>query len=138
ELARIRRQTRYLLPSVAVGARGIMSLVFGVLVNLTLAAVLLRGASWLLGWLIHEVGLLRHWDTPQVRVDFSGLPWWYWTVAVGPLAAVIGLFLADVVIDRFHPLPQVLRRQGRDFAQWSTVPALLLPVLLLGVPWLLA
>lgn len=138
ELARIRRQTRYLLPSVAVGARGVMSLVFGVLVNLTLAAVLLRGVSWLLGWLIHEVGLLQDWDTPSVRADFSGLPWWYWTAAVGPLAVLVGLFLADVVLDRFRPLPTVLRQEGRALAQWATVPALLVAALLLGVPWALA
>lgn len=135
ELARLRRRTRYLLPSVAVSARGIMSLVYGVVVNLVLAAVLLRGISWLLGWAIHEAGILG----PRDRaVQYGQLPLWYWIAALGPLAIVVGIFLVEATVDRFHVPPRLLRTEARDFAQWLTIPALVTPVLFLGVPWVLA
>lgn len=135
ELARLRRRTRYLLPSVAVSARGIMSLVYGVVVNLVLAAVLLRGVSWLLGWAIHEAGVLGDDDR---SVHYGQLPPWYWIAALGPLAIVVGIFLVEATVDRFHVPPRLLRTEARDFAQWLTIPALVTPVLFLGVPWAVA
>lgn len=135
ELARLRRRTRYLLPSVAVSARGIMSLVYGVVVNLVLAAVLLRGVSWLLGWAIHEAGVLG----PGGRsAGYGDLPLWYWIAALGPIAIVVGIFLVEAIVDRFHVPPKLLRTEARDFAQWLTIPALITPVLFLGVPWVLS
>ncbi|WP_460518487.1 hypothetical protein [Flindersiella endophytica] len=135
ELARLRRRTRYLLPSVAVSARGIMSLVYGVVVNLVLAAVLLRGISWLLGWAIHEAGILG----PDDRsAQYRDLPLWYWIAALGPLALAVGIFLVEATVDRFHVPPRLLRTEARDFAQWLTIPALITPVLFLGVPWVIA
>lgn len=138
ELARLRRRTHYLFPSVAVSARGILALLYGVVVNLVLIGVLLRVTAWLLGWAIHEAGVLAEWDTGSAYADFGELPLWYWIAALGPLALIVGIFLVEVIVDRFHVPPRVLREEARSMAQFLIVPALLAPVLFLGVPWLLA
>ncbi|MGH3487990.1 MAG: hypothetical protein ACRDP8_08765, partial [Actinopolymorphaceae bacterium] len=137
ELARLRRHTNYLMPSVSAGTRGIMSLLYGAVVNLVLIGVGLRLVSWVLGWAIAEVGVVNGLGTPDASVDFADVPLWYWLGAVGPLALVVVLFLVEVVVDRFRVPPGWLRTEGRAFAQALTVPGFLAAGLLVGMPMLL-
>ena len=137
ELARLRRRTHYLMPSVSVGVRGIMSLLYGAVVNLVLIGVALRCVSWVLGWTFAEVGIIRGLGTRSASVEFGTLPLWYWLGALGALALVVLLFVAEVVVDRFRVPPGWLRTEGRDLAQLLTVPGFVLAGLLLGVPLVL-
>jgi hypothetical protein len=137
ELARLRRHTNYLMPSVSAGARGIMSLLYGAVVNLVLIGVGLRLVSWVLGWAIAEVGVVDGLGTPDASVDFTDVPLWYWLGALGPLAFVVVLFLVEVVVDRFRVPPNWLRTEGRAFAQAMTLPGFLAAGLLIGMPMLL-
>ncbi len=137
ELARLRRHTHYLMPSLAVGARAIMSLLYGVVVNLVLIGILIRAVAWVLGWAISEIAVVRGLGVAGATTDFAGLPRWYWVGALGPLAIVVALFLAEVLVDRFRVPPTWLRREGRALAQLLLVPAIVSPLLLLGVPLVL-
>ncbi|GAA5027600.1 hypothetical protein [Actinopolymorpha pittospori] len=138
ELARLRRHTHYMLPSLAVGARAIMSLLYGVVVNLVLIGIALRGIAWVLGWAIAETSVVSGLGTALARTNFGHLPAWYWLAALGPLGIVIALFLAEVMVDRFRVPPNWLRREGRALARILTLPGLLSPALLLGIPLVLA
>ena len=137
ELARLRRQTHYLLPSISVGARGIMSLLYGAVVNLVLIGVALRAVSWLLGWAIAEAGVVEGLGSPSAALDFTSVPTWYWAAALGPLGVVVVLFVGEVVVDRFRVPPGWLRTQGRAFAQLLVIPAFVTIVLLVGLPLVL-
>lgn len=138
ELARLRRHTHYLLPSISVGVRGVMSLLYGAVVNLVLIGVVLRVTAWLLGWAIAETGSLDGLGTSRASFDVASLPGWYLAGALGPLAIVVVLFLLEVVVDRFRVPPTWLRTEGRALAQMLTVPGLVAAALLLGVPAALA
>jgi len=137
ELARLRRHTDYLLPSVAVGARGVMSLFYGAIVNLVLIGVALRVTAWILGWLIAEVDMVRGLGTRNAVVAVGELPVWYWVAALGPLGLMVLLFLAEVVVDRFRVPPKWLRTEGRALAQSLFFGGLATAGLLLGVPYVL-
>ncbi|WP_157180781.1 patatin-like phospholipase family protein [Actinopolymorpha alba] len=134
ELARLRRQTHYLLPSIAVGARAIMALLYGVVVNLVLIGVALRAVAWLLGWVVADSGIVGGLGERRAYVDFAHLPLWYWLAALGPLAVVVVLFLAEVVVDRFRVPPMWLRTEGRALGQMLTIPGFVSAGLLLGIP----
>ncbi len=134
ELARLRRQTHYMMPSIAVGTRGVMSLLYGALVNLVLIGVTLRCVAWVLGWTIAEAGVVDGLASRTASVDLAEVPAWYWIAALGPLALVVTLFVVEVVVDRFRVPPTWIRTEGRDLAQMLTVPGFVTAALLLGVP----
>jgi len=138
ELARLRRHTHYLLPSISVGARGVLSLLYGAVVNLILIGVVLRVVAWLLGWAIAETGSVDGLGTPHASFDIATLPAWYLVGALGPLAVVVGLFVLEVVVDRFRVPPKWLRTEGRVLANLLVVPGLAAALVLLGVPAALA
>ncbi|MET9020650.1 patatin-like phospholipase family protein [Actinopolymorpha sp. NPDC004070] len=137
ELSRLRRHTHYLMPSLAVGVRAIMSLLYGAVVNLVLIGILIRAVAWVLGWAIAETSVVRGLGSPDAWTDFDGLPRWYWLGALAPLAIVVVLFLAEVLVDRFRVPPTWLRREGRALARLLLVPGIVSPLLLLGVPLVL-
>ena len=115
ELARLRRQTRYMASSAGVMTLGLMSLLFGLAVNVALLAVLLRLAAWILGWLLHDAGALDNFDTADAGVSFNGgLAWLddvWWAVVAG-----LALFSLEKVFDRYRSVPHKVREAWRRTA----------------------
>lgn len=132
ELGLLRRNTRYLLPRGVVVVRGLMSVLFGVLVNLTIILVTLHAVAWLLGWYLHEYGVLRT-DGSGIAVD---PPTWWVAVALAPWALTAAEFvLLDKVVDRFHPVPDAVRAVGHRLTRVLLPAGVAMVVLMLAVPF---
>lgn len=138
ELSRLRRQTRYMASSPAVVTRGVLSLLFGLVINVALVAVLLRLAAWVLGWGLADGQVLRGFGTEDASVRFTGD--WAWADQVWLLAAAgVGLFVVEkVVLDRLVSAGHAVHTGARALGLrllWSGVA---LTALLVGVPHVLA
>ncbi len=110
----LRLHTKYLLDSVGTFTQAVLSLAFGIAVNLLLVAVAIGSAAWLLGWLFLASGRLHPWNRQDPLAGIGGAwptgwSWqtFLWTAAsyawVLP-AAGVGLFVLEKVIDRFWTL----------------------------------
>ncbi|MDE9367257.1 hypothetical protein PZ938_16680 [Luteipulveratus sp. YIM 133132] len=131
ELALLRRHTRYLLPRGTEVFRGVMSVLYGVVINVVFVLVALRAISWLLGWYLHE------YDVVQVTDDATAIrfsPWWVaaallcWGLAVG------SFLLVEKVIDRFGQVDDRVRRELRSGIGTLLAVGAATTLLMLGVP----
>ena len=135
----LRRHTRYLLKSTDVVVQGVLSVLFGMAVNLVLLAASVLAIAWLLGWYLNASGALTGWDTADAQpLGFSGRPWslvgYVWLV---PVAAVLP-FLFEKVADRFRTVHFSERQLLRRWTTMPTVWGLVATAGLLGVPLVLA
>lgn len=139
EVQRLRRNSRYLLDSGSSALQGLLSLLFGIVVNLVLLTAVLGATAWLLGWYLVASGGLSGWDEVRAAsLDFPHAPWdWVLRVWLVPAAGVL-LFALEKLLDKYWTAPfEVriwLRRRSRELVTWGV----LLVVLLLGTPILLA
>lgn len=132
ELGLLRRNTRYLLPRGTVIVRGLMSVLYGVLVNLTIILVTLHALAWLLGWYLAEFGVVREVDA-VLTVE---TPMWWVLVALAPWVVLSGEFvLLDKVVDRFVPVPDRLRSSGQRLASVLVPVGTATVLLMLAVPY---
>ena len=134
ELALLRRSTRYLLPRGVEVFRGVMSVLYGVAVNIVNIAVALWVLAWVLGWYLDEYDVLR--DDGTVLV-FDPATWW-WAVALAPWGVAVLLFvLVEKVGDRFVSMAD-WRRESRTITRASMIAGSASVVLMVVVPWSLA
>lgn len=138
ELRWLRRNSRYLFNSARVATLGVLSLCFGIAVNLVLLAAILGGAAWWLGWMLPTSGGISGWE----NADASGGSYtgdWTWVGNVWwlPLSGVL-LFLLDKIAGRYI----TVGFQWRERIQWLSYFLIgvgsVATVLLLGLPNLLA
>ncbi len=134
ELALLRRSTRYLLPRGVEVFRGLMSVLYGVVVNIVNIAVALWVLAWVLGWYLDEYDVLRD-DGDRLVLD----PETWWTaVALAPWAVAVLLFvLVEKVGDRFVSMAD-WRRETRTITRAAMIAGTASTMLMLVVPWSLA
>jgi hypothetical protein len=125
----VRRHTRYVLGSVKVALQAVLSLAFGIAVNLLLLAALLGGLAWVLGWLFVASGRLPHGSFGQ---DWSPVEDVWWLPAAG-----VGLFVARKVVERWWIPSARTRGTAERATSVLIVGGGAAAILLLGVPWLL-
>ncbi len=123
ELAWVRRHTRYVLNSLRVAAEAVLSLLFGIAVNLILVAAALFGTAVVLAWLFLASGRLQPWPqiasfstTERDRVIDGGMGgayiggWHFLSYSwVVPLAGIL-LFVATKFVDRYWSMRLERRR----------------------------
>ncbi len=131
ELALLRRSTRYLLPRGVEIFRGVMSVLYGVAVNIVNIAVALWVLAWVLGWYLDEYDVLRR---EGDRLVLDPATWWT-AVALAPWAVAVLLFvLVEKVGDRFVSMAD-WRRETRTVTRAAMVAGSASTVLMLVVPW---
>jgi hypothetical protein len=132
ELALLRRSTRYLLPRGVEVFRAVMSVLYGVAVNIANIAVALWVVAWVLGWYLHEYQVLTKPvdGSPQV-FDPEG---WWWAVALAPWAVAVLVFvLVEKVGDRFVSMAD-WRRETRTITRAMMAAGTVSVILMIAVP----
>ena len=136
----LRRHTKYVLDSVSTLVHAVLSLTFGIAVNLLLVTVLIGSVAWLLAWLFLASGRLHPWDSHNFTAGM-GAPWahdWTWAPHVWVIpAAGVALFVLEKRLDRVVNLRPKWRQALR-----APIPSLvnvgaLLTALVLAVPWII-
>ena len=133
EMTRLRRQTNYLLASPWVATQGVLSLLFGMAVNLALVLVFLRLGAWMLGWLFSEYDVVRGLDTATSSVSFADEPVWIsgvWVVSV----AGVGLFVLAKLADRLATAGFMASRRLTKVTALLIWGGVAVSAVLLGVP----
>lgn len=139
ELQWLRRNSRYLLDSGSSALQGLLSLLFGVAVNLVLLVAALGATAWLLGWYLVASGALTGWHEATAQsLGFADGPWdavrSVWLV---PASGVL-IFLLGKVVSTFYTLAYRAQTSLRRISGALIAGGLLLTALLLGVPTVLA
>jgi len=131
ELARLRRQTRYLLSGGRAMFRAALSVLFGLVVNLLLIGITLRAIAWVLGWFLADQGVI----TPGPKVDWRPDDSWFFVgMSVFLLAVSALMFLIEKVWDRWARMPDVVRTILTTIGNVTLRYGVPVAVLLLGVP----
>jgi hypothetical protein len=138
EVQRLRRNSRYLLDSGNSALLGLMSLLFGITVNLVLLTAVLGATPWLLGWYLVASGGRADWgEVTSTSLDFTREPWdvvlWVWLI---PAAGVL-LFAIEKVAEKFTTISFGVRMWLRRISGHLITHGTVLTALLLGVPALL-
>ena len=109
---RLRAHTRYLVEDPRVAAIGILSMLYGLLLNLLPILAVIYISAKLLGWLLFEFGILKH-GPDNWFVHNGG------TVAL--LTVVLaGLGIALFAVERLHDVYRPPRERLTDFARaWA-------------------
>lgn len=137
----LRQHARYLFDSPAAGVFALLSLLFGLAVNLLFITAALGAAAWVAGWLLPTAGGITDWTKyPSTANQYQGdWAWvaWVWVVA----AAGVVLFVAASVLDRaVGPFGLAWRDRVRAavvgllaVGAALTIALLVLPALLVGL-----
>ncbi|MEU8226635.1 hypothetical protein [Kribbella sp. NPDC048915] len=131
ELARLRRQTRYLLSGGRAMFRAALSVLFGVVVNLLLIGITLRAIAWVLGWFLADQGVISDGLEVHWRPDDS---WFFVGMSVFLLAVSALTFVIEKVWDRWARMPDVVRTILTGIGNITLKYGVPVAVLLLGVP----
>jgi hypothetical protein len=146
ELSWLRRHTRYILDSAGTLVEAVLSLAFGIAVNVVLVAVGIGAVGWLLGWLFLASGRLTtgtvgyNLYARRTVAEFGGA-WgndWKWVPLLWTvlLVAGVGAFVSEKLIDRFTT-PWIRLRKGlRSVSRLGLFGAAGTFALLVLVPWL--
>ncbi len=146
ELHWLRRHTRYVLDSAGTLTQAVLSLAWGIAVNILLIAIGIGAAGWLLGWLFLSSGRLTRGivvpggGSAPAFSEFGG-PWgadWRWVPWLCLLPLIVGVvtFAVEKVIDRFGTVWVKPRRVMRRVSRYALIGGAALSALLLGLPWL--
>ncbi|NYF98114.1 patatin-like phospholipase family protein [Janibacter cremeus] len=135
EVQRLRRNSSYLLDSGNSALQGLLSLLFGIVVNLVLLTAVLGATAWLLGWYLVASGGLSGWHTATAAsLEFTFGPWqealWIWLVP----AFGVALFVLERVVEKYLTIPFDKRMPIRRLSGALITYGTLLTLLLLGVP----
>ena len=126
----VRRHTSYVLGSAKVALQAVLSLSFGIAVNLLLLGALIGGLAWVLGWLMLASGRLP--GNGSFAQDWSPVAHVWWIPAAGVL-----MFVARQVTDRWW-IPST---RARDLCERTTSMLIFgggaVTALILGVPFAL-
>lgn len=139
ELQWLRRNSRYLLDSGSSALQGLLSVLFGVAVNLVLLTAALGATAWLLGWYLVASGALTGWhEVTAQALGFTDGPWdAVRAVGLVPASGVL-IFLLGKVVSKFAALPYRVQIGLRRLSGALIALGALLMALLLGVPAALA
>lgn len=135
ELALLRRNTRYLLPHGVEVFRGVLSILYGVAVNLVIIGVSLWATAWVLGWYLHEYDVLlaagddRLFDPSSTWLAVALAPW---------SAAVLAFVWMEKVVDRFVQVADEWRNASRTFTRMALAAGTATVTLMIVVPASLA
>ncbi|WP_433521628.1 hypothetical protein ACQPZ2_30590 [Nocardia pseudovaccinii] len=134
ELAHLRRQTRYLMPRGTDKFRAVFSLLYGIAVNAALIGIALLAIAWWLGWLLDDLDVLvRTGDGLELHlVPAGGL--WYLSIALGPFALAVFVFVVEKAWDRLAQVPDKMRNAFAKVSRLLLDVGVPLAVLLVGVP----
>lgn len=144
ELQWFRRHTRYVLDSGRAAVDAVLSVAFGIAVNLVLLFTVIGGLAWLMSWIYLASGKMvptADGDEARRSLDswFGGYAgdwtWadWLWVV---PVLGVLAFVLMKVV-DYLGTLNRKWRARLSDWSVRLLVIGVALIVLLQGIPWLL-
>ncbi|TCO41502.1 hypothetical protein EV646_11543 [Kribbella antiqua] len=134
ELARLRRQTRYLLQGGRAMFRAALSVLFGLVVNLLLIGIVLRAIAWVLGWFLADQGVILPGDQ-DIQVDWRPNGSWFFVgLSVFLIAVSAAMFLLEKVWDRWARMPDGVRKVLTTIGNASLLYGVPVAVLLLGVP----
>ncbi|WP_433163177.1 hypothetical protein [Kribbella sp. CA-247076] len=134
ELARLRRQTRYLLQGGRAMFRAALSVLFGLVVNLLLIGITLRAIAWVLGWFLADQGVIVAGFT-DLRVDWRpNDSWSFLVLSLFLVALSAAMFVLEKVWDRWARMPDVVRMVLTTTGNFSLRFGVPVAVLLLGVP----
>lgn len=154
----LRRHSRYLLDSTRAGVIALLSLLFGIAVNLLFVMVGLGAAAWLTAWFLLASGGITAWPAGSTapldpadpflvaRLESFATPtaWgyradWAWAGQSWVVLVVgVGLFVLAKTLDRFSPFFDVVGRERvRTFVARTVLVGVGLVVALLGLPLLL-
>ncbi|ADB35641.1 hypothetical protein Kfla_6649 [Kribbella flavida DSM 17836] len=134
ELARLRRQTRYLLQGTRAAFRAAMSVLFGLVVNLLLIGIVLRAIAWVLGWFLADQRVVVP-GFAQLHVDWRpDGSWRYVGLSVFLLAVSAAVFVLEKVWDRWARMPDPVRLVLTSVSGVALRYGIPVAVLLLGVP----
>lgn len=134
----LRRHTRYLFDSPAAGVFALLSVLFGLAVNLLYITAALGASAWVFGWFMPASGGIRRWaGNEPVSNNYQGDWWWVrwvWLVAV----AGVVLFVVAKVFDK---VIGTLGFHGRERVRFWVVRLIFvgtgLTLVLIVLPWLL-
>lgn len=134
ELARLRRQTRYLLHGGRAMFRAALSVLFGLSVNLLLIGIMLRAIAWVLGWFLADQHVVVA-AGQGIHVDWRpGGSWRFIGLSVFLLAISAALFMLEKVWDRWARMPDPVRQVLTWVSGLTLAAGTPIAVLLLGVP----
>jgi hypothetical protein len=134
ELARLRRQTRYLLQGGRAMFRAALSVLFGLIVNLLLIGIALRAIAWVLGWFLSDQGVLKA-VGQEIRVDWlPGGSWQFLGLSVFLLVLGAVLFVLEKIWDRWARMPDPVRTTLTGVGGFALLAGTPVTLLLLGVP----
>ncbi|MGW7679147.1 hypothetical protein ACWGID_00255 [Kribbella sp. NPDC054772] len=134
ELARLRRQTRYLLSGGRAMFRAALSVLFGLVVNLLLIGIMLRAIAWVLGWFLADQKVVVS-QSSEIHVDWRPNDSWFFVgLSVALLAVSALMFLIEKVWDRWARMPDIVRSILTTIGNVTLRYGVPVAVLLLGVP----
>ncbi len=141
EHARLRQNTRYLFDSAPVAVNALLSLLFGIVVNLVMVAAVLGATAWLLAWTLLASGGLTGWGTYDATGAAYGaegawslVPW----IAAAPLLLGVLLFTLEKVVDKFHTVGEKVRSPLREVSVRAIGVGVVLVLLLVVLPKVMA
>jgi hypothetical protein len=135
----LRRNSRALLDSTNVALLAVLSLLYGIAINIVLIAAALAASAAYLAWYLVASGGLRSWNFQEAEaLNFAdGFLWncveWVWLVP----AAGAGLFVLEKAIDRWATLSFGWRDAMRAWSARFILSGGVATALLLGVPVIL-
>ncbi len=131
EEQRLRNQSHYLFPRLAVTLRGVIWMLFGLLANLGFLFVFVFVGARPLGWSLRAFGIVPRLGGPDPGLHLP-LGWWVWAPAL--LLAALGLLFGENFIEVYHR-PRTDTVEGlRSFASGLLLASLIAGVLMLAVP----
>lgn len=142
ELHYLRRNTRYIMDNLGTVVRAVLSLTWGIAVNVILVLIAVGALGWLLGWLFLTSGRLTPGDGENGRAtgDFGG-SWgvdWQWIPWLCAAVLVVGAaaFATEKICDRVFTVAPRWRSRGQLVSKFGLIGGAVLAGLLLGLPWL--
>jgi hypothetical protein len=126
----VRRHTRYVLGSATVALQAVLSLGFGIAVNLLMLGALIGGLAWILAWLMLASGRLPGGGSFGAEWATVAHVW------VLPAAGAL-VFVFRKVVERWWTSPSWLRSLSERAIGVLIVGGGAATALVLGVPWIL-
>jgi len=131
EEQRLRNQSHYLFPRLAVTVRGVIWMLFGLLANLGLLLVFVFVGARPLGWSLRAFGIVPGLGGPDPRLHLP-LGWWVWAPAL--LGAALALLFGENFLEVYHRPRTGIVTKLRGLASGLLVASLVAGVLMLAMP----
>jgi hypothetical protein len=131
EEQRLRNQSHYLFPRLAVTVRGVIWMLFGLLANLGLLLVFVFVGARPLGWSLRAFGIVPGLGGSDPGLHLP-LVWWVWTPAL--LGASLVLLFGENFLEVYHRPRTATVTKLRGLASGLLVASVITGVLMLAMP----